>query len=101
MVRPTMFRNKINPKKPPLKKARAIAKQQVNMKRDEEQEQRRRRKQLQKLKKTAAKLKKMGVEYSVDLQSIEKEILDVNQTRCQHHSMALCKFLKHLSLGIK
>lgn len=75
-VRPTMFRNKINPKKPPLKKARCIAKQQVNMKRDEEQEQRRRRKQLQKLKKTAAKLKKIGVEYSVDLPSIEKEILD-------------------------
>ena len=75
-VRPTMFRGKINPKQPPARKARAIAKQQVNKQRDERQEQKRRRKQLQALKKTAAKLQSMGVEYSVDLPTIEKEILE-------------------------
>jgi len=75
-VRPTMFRGKINPKQPPARKARAVAKQQVNKQRDERQEQKRRRKQLQGLKKTAAKLQSMGVEYSVDLPTIEKEILE-------------------------
>ena len=71
-----MFRGKINPKQPPARKARAVAKQQVNKQRDERQEQKRRRKQLQVLKKTAAKLQSMGVEYSVDLPTIEKEILE-------------------------
>merc|ERR1712226_1409401 len=73
-IRPSMFRNKINAKKPPLKKARSIAKREVNKERDERQEQKRRRKQLQGLKKTAAKLKSLGVECSVDFPSIEKEI---------------------------
>lgn len=71
-----MFRGKINPKQPPARKARAIAKQQVNKQRDERQEEKRRRKQLQVLKKTAAKLQSMGVEYSVNLPTIEKEILE-------------------------
>lgn len=75
-LRPSMFRNKINAKKPPLKKARSIAKRQVNKERDERQEQKRRRKQLQGLRKTAAKLKSLGVECSVDFPSIEKEILE-------------------------
>merc|ERR1712080_188045 len=47
-----------------------------NKQRDERQEEKRRRKQLQVLKKTAAKLQSMGVEYSVNLPTIEKEILE-------------------------
>ena len=75
-VRPAMFRNKINAKKPPLVKARTIAKKQVNKNRNELQEQKRRRKQLQALKKKAATLKSLGVECNVDFPSIEKEILE-------------------------
>ena len=73
-VRPSMFRNKVNAKKPPLKKARSTAKRLVNMDRNEHQEQKRRRKQLQGLKKTAAKLQSLGVEYKVNFPSIEQEI---------------------------
>ena len=75
-IRPSIFRNKINPKKPPLKKARALAKREVNMERDERQEQKRRRKQLQGLKKKAATLKSLGIECSINFPTIEKEIED-------------------------
>ena len=75
-VRPSMFRNKVNPKKPPLRKARAVAKREVNKERDERQEQKRRRKQLQGLKKKAAKLQSLGVECSLNFPSIEKEIAE-------------------------
>lgn len=75
-VRPSMFRNKINSKRPPLIKARSIAKKQVNKDRNELQEQKRRRKQLQTLKKKAATLKSLGVECNVDFPSIEKEIVE-------------------------
>ena len=75
-VRPSMFRNKINAKRTPLLKARALAKKQVNMNRNDLQEQKRRRQQLQALKKKAATLKSLGVECNVDFPSIEKEILE-------------------------
>merc|ERR1719245_1153460 len=71
-----MFRNKINPKNPPSKKARALAKREVNKDRDERQELKRRRKQLQGLKKKAATLKSLGIECSINFPSIEKEIAE-------------------------
>ena len=75
-IRPSIFRNKINPKKIPLKKSRALAKREVNKTRDELQEQKRRRKQLQGLKKKAATLKSLGIECTLDFPTIEKEISD-------------------------
>ena len=75
-VRPSMFRNKVNPKNPPSKKARAVAKREVNKDRDERQEQKRRRRQLQGLKKKAATLQALGVECSINFPSIEKEIAE-------------------------
>ena len=86
-VRPSMFRNKVNAKRPPLLKARALAKKQVNMNRNDLQEQKRRRKQLQALKKKAATLKSLGVECNVDFPSIEKEILE-RKTRLKGKSLA-------------
>ena len=75
-VRPSMFRNKVNPQKPPAKKARAMAKRQVNKEKDEGQELKRRRKQLQGLKKMAGKLENLGVDCSVHFPTIESEISD-------------------------
>ena len=75
-VRPQMFRKKVNPQKPPLKKARSLAKKQVNSQRDERQELKRRRKQLQGLKKMAGVLQKAGVECKVNFPAIEQEILE-------------------------
>ena len=87
-IRPSIFRNKINPKKPPLKKARALAKREVNKERDERQEQKRRRKQLQSMKKKAATLQALGVECSINFPSIEKEIAE-RKTRIKGNLIVL------------
>lgn len=72
-VRPAIFKHRVNPEKPPGKKARAMAKKQVNMDRDERQEQARRRKQYSKLAKSTAKLRELGVDISAHLPDIEAE----------------------------
>lgn len=72
-VRPAMFKHRVNPEKPPGKKARALAKKQVNMDRDERQEQARRRKQHSKLTKSTAKLRELGVDIIAHLPDIEAE----------------------------
>jgi len=72
-VRPAIFKHRVNPQKPPGKKARQLAKKQVNMDRDERQELKRRRKQFGKIHKSAAKLRALGIDIQAELADIESE----------------------------
>jgi len=73
-VRPAIFRHRVNPEKPPGKKARQNAKKEVNMDRDPRQEQKRRRRQYGQVQKSAAKLRALGIDIQADLPDIESEI---------------------------
>merc|ERR1712029_882339 len=70
---PAMFKHRVNPEKPPGKKARQMAKKQVNMVRDERQEMARRRKQYSSIQKSTARLREFGVDISAQLPDIEAE----------------------------
>jgi len=72
-VRPAIFKHRVNPEKPPGKKARQMAKKQVNMVRDERQEKARRRKQYSSIQKSTARLREFGVDISAQLPDIEAE----------------------------
>jgi len=72
-VRPAIFKHRVNPQKPPGKKARQLAKKQVNMDRDPRQELKRRRNQFGKIQKSAAKLRALGIDIQAELADIESE----------------------------
>ena len=64
-----MFKEKVNPTNPPLKKARMVAKKQVNQLRTEKQNNLRLKRQLKRLEALKKKLDEAGIQSKIDFAS--------------------------------